>query len=154
MAAIDRLSDTFPVTSSPHMIINDMFVVIIYDYLSAQNFPGQAVFADIGSDFEAQVFQASHIKLGSYAGSPSASISLPPSILREAEPTGDYHRIVFNFFLNDSLFIQRDTFTAERGLDNLRLGGLAVAAHIAGGAGVSDLMNPINMIFTINPVSC
>ena len=154
MAAMDRLSDSYPVTDMPHLIVKDMYVIIIYDPLSAQAFLGQAVFADIGTEFVVDAFQDSHIKFDSYNGDPTASISLPSSLLREAGlTTGDHHRIVFNFFLNDGLFVRRDSFVRANGLSNDKLGGLAVAAHIAGDVKVADLEAAVNMTFVINPVS-
>ena len=150
MAAMDRLADSFPVTSSPQLIVKDMYVVIVYDSLSAQSFPGQSVFVDIGDEFAVDAFQSSHVKFDTYTGVPTASVSLPPTLLSDAGQTGDHHRIVCYFFLNDGLFVQRDSF-----LTNNQLGGLAVAAHIAGGVKVVDLQKQksVNMSFTINPVS-
>ena len=150
---MDRLADSYPVTSNPLLIVRDMYVIIIYASLSAQNFPGQAVFADIGAEFAADAFQHSHIKFDSFAGVPTASIAVPSSLLREANLPDIAHRVVFNFFLSDGLFIQRDSFMSANNLGNIKLGGLAVAAHIAGGVKVTGLQTPVNMSFTINPVS-
>ena len=150
MAALDRLSDSFPVEVNPQVIVKDMYVIIIYDSISPQTFNGQVVFADIGAEFTTDAFQMSHISLNSFDGDPTASIGLPHSLLDKR--TGD-HRIVFNFFLNDGFFIRRDSYITENNLQNDKLGGLAVAAHIAGGVKVTNLINPVNMTFTINPVS-
>ena len=151
MAALDRLSDVFPVgDDNPLVIIKDTYVVIIFDSLSQQTFNGQAVFADIGAEFTTDAFQASHISFSSSDGSPTASIGLPRSLL-SGRP-GD-HRIVFNFFLNNGLFVRRDSYISENNLQNNKLGGLAVAARIAGGVKVNDLSDPVNMTFAINPVS-
>ena len=150
---MDRLADSYPVTSNPQLIVRKMYVIIIYASLSAQNFQGQAVFADIGAEFAVDAFQTSHITFDTFAGVPTASIAVPSSLLREANPPGDDHRIVFNFFLTDGLFVQRQSFISENGLADTKLGGLAVAAHIGGGVKVAGLEKPINMSFTINPVS-
>ena len=153
VAALDYISDTYPVISNPHLIIKDTYVIVIYSSLTATNFQGQAVSADIGDNFSISAFQSSHIKFNSHTGVPSASISLPPSLLQEASVTGDNNRIVLSFFLNDRLFAQRDSFVTANNLTYHRLGGLAVAAHIAGGVKVIDLKAAINMTFLINPVS-
>ena len=150
---MDRLSDSLPVVTNPLIIVKDMYVIIIYNSLSPDTFAGQAVFADIGPDFAVDAFQMSHISLDSFVGIPSASISLPRSILTAVGLTGD-HRVVFNFFLTDGLFVRRDSFIRANGLENEALGGLGVAAHIAGGVSVNDLEEPIDMTFTVNPVSC
>ena len=149
---MDRLSDLYPVTASPQLMVRDMYVVIIYDSLSRQTFQGQAVFADIGAKFAVDAFQTSHIKFDSFGGIPTASIALPASLLREAGLTGS-HRVVFNFFLTDGLFVRRDSYILANGLGYDKLGGLAVAAHVAGGVKVTGLEKPVNMSFTINPVS-
>ena len=150
MAVLDRLSDVLPVPTSPRLITKDMFVIIIYDGLSPQTFNGQAVFANIDAEFTTDAFQDSHISFAPSDGSPTASIALPRSLL-----TGrtENQRIVFNFFLNDGLFIRRDSYIAENNLQNDKLGGLAVAARIAGGVKVNDLRDRVNMTFAINPVS-
>ena len=150
MAALERLSDSYPVTDNPHVISKGMFVIIIYDSLSPQTFNGQAVFADIDAEFTTSAFQESHISFDSFDGVPTASIGLPRSLL--SGRTGD-HRIVFNFFLNNGFFIRRDSYITANNLQYDKLGGLAVAAHIAGGVKVADLKDPVNMTFTINPVS-
>ena len=149
MAAMDRLADSYPVTGGRQLVVKDEYIIIIYDSLPAQSFPGQSVFVDIGAEFAVDAFQPSHVKLDSYTGSPTASISLPPTLLNEAGLSGDNHRVVFYFFLNDGLFVRRDSFIAA---PNNRLGGLAVAAHIAGGVKVADLEKSVNMSFAINPV--
>ena len=127
-----------------------MYVIIIYDSLSTHTFNGQAVFADIGAEFMTDAFQATHIAFNSFDGIPTASISLPRSLLNGR--SGD-HRIVFNFFLNNSFFIRRDSYITANNLQYDKLGGLAVAAHIAGGTKVTDLSDPVSMTFTINRVS-
>ena len=150
MAVLDRLSDVLPVPRSPRLVVKDMFVIIIYHPLSPQTFNGQAVFANIDAEFTTDAFHTSHISFNSSDGSPTASIALPRSLL--AGRMGD-QRIVFNFFLNDGLFIRRDSYITENNLQNDKLGGLAVAARIAGGVKVNDLGDPVNMTFAINPVS-
>ena len=150
MAALERLSDSYPVTQNPQVIIKDMYTIIIYDSLSPQTFTGQVVFADIGAEFMNDTFQASNILFNSFDGVPTASIGLPRSLL--SGHSGD-HRIVFNFFLNNSFFIRRDSYIIANNLQYDKLGGLAVAAHIAGGVKVTNLSDPVNMTFAINPVS-
>ena len=150
MAALDRLSDSFPVTQTPQLIVKDMYVIIIYDSLSPQTFNGQAVFANIGAEFTTDAFQESHISFNSFDGVPSASIDVPRALLNGR--TGD-HRIIFNFFLNNGFFVRRDSYITANNLQYNKLGGLAVAAHIAGGVKVTDLSDPVSMTFTINPVS-
>ena len=150
MTAMERLSDSYPFTTpNPLVIVKDMYVIVIYDSLSPQMFAGQVVFANIDAEFTTDAFQESHISFNSFDRVPTASIGLPRSLL--SGRNGD-HRIVFNFFLNDGFFIRRDSYIAANNLNNSKLGGLAVAAHIAGGVKVTDLGDPVNMTFTINPV--
>ena len=150
MAALDRLSDVYPVSVNPQLIVKEMYVIIIYDSLTPQTFNGQAVFANIGAEFMTDAFQRHHFSFNSSGGSPTASIGLPRSLL--SGRTGE-HRIVFNFFLNDGFFVRRDSYVTQNSLQNDKLGGLAVAARIAGGVKVNDLSEPVNMTFAINPVS-
>ena len=151
MAALEHLSDNFPVTTTEdsRVIIKDMFVIIIYNSLSAQHFTGQVLFADIGAKFITYTFQINHILFDWFDGVPTASIGLPHSLLNGL--AGE-HRIVFNFFLNDGFFIRRDSYITENNLQYSKLGGLTMAAHITG-VKVTDLSDPVYMTFTINQVT-
>ena len=151
MVALNYLSDNLPITltEDSRVIVKDMFVIIIYNSLSSQSSTGRVVFADIGSEFTADAFQISHIWLDWFDGIATASIGLPNSLL--SGYLGRYH-LVFNFFLNDGLFIRRDSYITANNLQYDNIGGLMVAAHIAG-VNVTDLSNPVYMTFTINPVS-
>lgn len=150
MAALEYLSDNYPITTTEfsRLIVKDTFVIIIYNSLSVQSFAGQAVFAAIGANFTANAFQVSHIWLDVFDGIPTASIGLPNSLLNGH--LGE-HRTVFNFFLNNGLFVQRANYVAQNNLQHTKIGGLTLGAHIAG-LKVTNLSDPVSMTFTINPV--
>ena len=135
---IENVVDNIPITNTSEP------VVITQKFLSISL---QLVEAFIQSDQVVTIDSIQHNSSSEFSDNiPTTSVSFPSSLFSQlASNLTNTSRIANIFFLTDSLFVKCNS-------SNDLVSSIVISTSVSGVKSISELMNPINISFQINPV--
>ena len=135
---IENVVDNIPITnaSEPVVITQKFFSISL-----------QLVEAFIQSDQVVTIDSIQHNISSEFSDNiPTTSVSFPSSLFSQlASNLTNTSRIANIFFLTDSLFVKSNS-------SNDLVSSIVISTSVFGVKSISELMNPINISFQINPV--
>lgn len=144
IAALNWLVDSLPASNldNPEIITFDTYGIIIYSSVTPSSFSGHTVAALLGESFQFTDFTTDDIIVGGsgYSETPTAEIQTTSSLFSGLNVTAPA-KVIYNVFLNDTLFTRRQT--------QPNVTSIVVAARIAG-LGASNLASPVQTVFLKN----
>ena len=142
LSAVQDLTEEIPVNvGETVVIVQETFAVSVQE-VEPDTFEregGQTISANLGTGGSISLNKTSNSMRP-----PTASVSLPSNLFRRANGTNST-RIVSNVYLNDALFLRRDS-------NNFDVNSIILSAGVAGVSRVLGLDPPVTLEFARNEV--